>query len=494
MQDFKKNGAPQKEITSLTKICIDDFAIKKGKSYGTVMIDIDSHRIVDMIPSREYADVKVWLQTYPNINLVSRDGSATYRKAIADALPGAIQVSDRFHLLKNLTDYAKEYIKRELNTKVKVSIVNEQMTANDHANPEIKAIPNKPSEHKILAFKKKCEQIPILSASGYTKSAICKKLGLDVRTYHKHEFDTPIQIEKMALTSREIKHDQKVQQKMERVNEVRGLKSQGLSSREISRRVGLARGTISKYLKDTFNPSHAAYGEKSVGKLTIFENEIDSMLTQGIKGPAIYKQIQEKGYTGSLVNLRHYMSEWKRRQKQNSEKNCQILAPPLLAKKLVDEMPNGEIIDTSPNHHNQKEIISIERKNLLKFLYNTTENVKSVTAVQLDAVFEQYPSFLKIFSLVWDFKYIIASKDPELLDPWLERVQLSDIAEIKSFSEGIKLDYNAVKNAIELPYSNGLAEGSVNKIKVIKRIMFGRCSFTMLKIKTLCLSKFQCFN
>jgi transposase len=67
-------------------VCIDDFAIKKRETYGTVMVDIESRKIIDMIPSREYEDVKVWLETYPNIELVSRDGSATYRKAIKLAI------------------------------------------------------------------------------------------------------------------------------------------------------------------------------------------------------------------------------------------------------------------------------------------------------------------------------------------------------------------------------------------------------------------------
>ena len=61
------------------------------------------------------------------------------------------------------------------------------------------------------------------------------------------------------------------------------------------------------------------------------------------------------------------------------------------------------------------------------------------------------------------------------------------IREIDSFVEGLTRDLDAVKNAISLPQSNGLAEGSVNKLKVIKRIMYGRCSFDTLRRKTLAL-------
>lgn len=77
--------------------------MKKRKSYGTVMIDINTHRIVDMIESREYEVVSEWLKSYPSLEVVSRDGSITYKNAIKSAHPKSKQVSDRFHLLKNLT-------------------------------------------------------------------------------------------------------------------------------------------------------------------------------------------------------------------------------------------------------------------------------------------------------------------------------------------------------------------------------------------------------
>ena len=65
---------------------------------------------------------------------------------------------------------------------------------------------------------------------------------------------------------------------------------------------------------------------------------------------------------------------------------------------------------------------------------------------------------------------------------------------LNSFVNGINRDIDAVKNSITYPYSNGLAEGSVNKIKVIKRIMYGRCKFATLRLKVLLLEKFQIIN
>lgn len=72
---------------------------------------------------------------------------------------------------------------------------------------------------------------------------------------------------------------------------------------------------------------------------------------------------------------------------------------------------------------------------------------------------------------------------------WINKVRQTKIRELGSFANGIERDYEAVINAIDLPYSNGLAEGSVNKIKVIKRVMYGRCNFDTLRSKVIQLEK-----
>jgi len=66
-------------------VCIDDFAFRKRQTYGTIMVDIDTHRVVDLLASREVEDVAEWLRSYPNIRIVSRDGSVSYKSAIEQA-------------------------------------------------------------------------------------------------------------------------------------------------------------------------------------------------------------------------------------------------------------------------------------------------------------------------------------------------------------------------------------------------------------------------
>ncbi len=89
---------------------------------------------------------------------------------------------------------------------------------------------------------------------------------------------------------------------------------------------------------------------------------------------------------------------------------------------------------------------------------------------------------------------MLTNKNIEAFDKWIERAKNLNIPEINSFINGVERDMEAVRNAIKYEYSNGLVEGCINKLKVIKRIMYGRCSFETLKTKILQLEKMRLFN
>ncbi|WP_373266661.1 transposase [Hungatella hathewayi] len=104
---------------------------------------------------------------------------------------------------------------------------------------------------------------------------------------------------------------------------------------------------------------------------------------------------------------------------------------------------------------------------------------------QLDNVIERYPLIGMVHDIVKSFKNTLFSKKPDEVEKWMEDTEKAGIEQINSFINGIRRDIDAVKKAIELDYNNGLAEGSVNKLKVVKRIMYGRNSFALLKSKLL---------
>ena len=129
--------------------------------------------------------------------------------------------------------------------------------------------------------------------------------------------------------------------------------------------------------------------------------------------------------------------------------------------------------------------VLVERKWVTKLLYQPIEKLKELTESQVERVVKEYPIIGKLYDTVRSFKEIMFSQRVDEIDSWMEDARQSDIDEINSFVNGINKDLDAVKNSIRYEYNNGLAEGKVNKLKSIKRIMFGRCSFNLLRSKIL---------
>lgn len=131
----------------------------------------------------------------------------------------------------------------------------------------------------------------------------------------------------------------------------------------------------------------------------------------------------------------------------------------------------------------------VERQSLIQILYKPLNKIKKLTKEQLDKVIELCPKLKGIYNIVGSFRELVSSRDADKLTKWIDEAKVLGIDGINSFVNGIIRDINAVKNAIIYDYNNGLAEGSVNKLKVVKRIMYGRSSFDLLRKKVLRLEK-----
>jgi transposase len=95
---------PDEARASVVYLGIDDFSFRRGYQFGTILVDLESHRPIDLLPDRQAATAAAWMRDNPEIHVVSRDRSSTYASAASEAVPHAIQVADRFHVCKNLTE------------------------------------------------------------------------------------------------------------------------------------------------------------------------------------------------------------------------------------------------------------------------------------------------------------------------------------------------------------------------------------------------------
>ncbi len=404
------------------------------------MVDWDTHRIIDMIPSRESFEVSVWLSTYPNITMISRDGASGYASAGAKAHPDAVQVTDRFHLLKNLAEVVARYIKNKFPSRVEIEFhteYSEQMKAlYDTANR---------AQRIRYAHSKRKE--------GLTVQEIAYLLHAGIRTVEDYLSIPEDQIPEDKNIVRERQYDETIKRKESEIQHVRKLFDEGMTVAEIARSTHHTPKTIKNYLNSDFSPLNGHYDLKRCGKLTPFEQDIISMRSNGLTYTKIYESIKLKGYIGSVAAIRMFMQKERAHAKRSG-------------------------LQAGKNY--------IHRITLSQLVYRKLEDVKLITRDQYEALLKQYPELAALYGILRDFHRIVFSKKAEDLEQWIEQVShLDAVPELQSFIDGLKHDISAVKNAIMFDYNNGLAEGSVTKIKLIKRIMYGRNSFALLKAKVL---------
>lgn len=194
-----------------------------------------------------------------------------------------------------------------------------------------------------------------------------------------------------------------------------------------------------------------------------YTKSIDELLEQGMMTTEVEFCIRKDGYNGSTSTLRRYCSNWKKCKEDTKKPTDQV-------NQLYDVIPRNQI---------------------LKLLFHPKEKIKAISENQFKILFETYPSVDQVYQLIRGFHDVFNKKCCDVLYNWIVGATRLGIGEINSFINGIERDLLSVENAVKYEYSNGLAEGSVNKLKVIKRIMYGRCNFNTLKQKVLRLEEFR---
>ena len=229
------------------------------------MVDINTHRIIDLLPSREIKDVTEWLKSFPNLEIVSRDGSMSYNSSIKQADRSIIQVSDRFHLLKGLTDAARKHI----------------------------------------------------------TSIVSANIGIPVSASHYENTETTDywnRVQKDDLPTRE--HNENYRKKEKLVNRVKELTKAGKKRSEIAKEIGISYNTVTRYQSSTFNISNPLYNTTRNSKIKPFAETIKHMLESGYTFKEIEASIKKDGYTGASSTIRMFATR-ERKLIQETQKGVQ---------------------------------------------------------------------------------------------------------------------------------------------------------------------------
>ncbi len=256
-------------------------------------------------------------------------------------------------------------------------------------------------------------------------------------------------------------------QRQERYEEVRALHAQGVPLVQIARQLRMGRATVRRYATADVFPERAPHRRKP-SQLLPYVSYLEGRWAAGChNGVQLWKELQGQGYAGS----RRLIAQWV----------CQRRTEP------ASTTPHKHW--RSGNAHPTLEAMPAARRassrRLVWLLLHDPTELTPPEHAALAQMQERSPAIATAYALVQDFVQMVRTQTPSAFAPWLDAVAQSDLPSFQTFAEGLKQDEAAIVAALTLPWSNGPLEGFVNKIKTLKRQMYGRATFPMLRQRVL---------
>ncbi|KOF13200.1 transposase [Ensifer adhaerens] len=256
------------------------------------------------------------------------------------------------------------------------------------------------------------------------------------------------------------------QSRQEIFETLQALRQQGLTYSEIARRTGYERRSIANWLtsnaprdrnRAALNPTSPLYFETFLAECWKNGNRI---------GRHLFYDIKNRGYTGSRSNLERLLKVWR------EVENIQPGEPPpnVDVSEPVRDPDTGHVISSVV-----AAALCIKPRGLL-----TDRQARKVNALKQGST-----AFAIMRGLAMRFNGILRSRNSEALDEWIDDAIDTELTAIMRFASVLRRDIDAVKNAIELPWSNGQAEGQINRLKMLKRAMYGRAGPELMRARML---------
>ena len=410
---------------------VDDFSFRKGQVFGTILVDLERHQPIDLLPDRTSDTLVDWLEHHPGVEIISRDRATEYADGAARGAPAAIQVVDRFHLLQNL----REALQRLL----------------DQHQAALQAAQTPVTEPSVLAVPE-VSALPTMPAD----EAVTISPAVDAATEMPRSRHARLQSERRAR-----RHEHYIR--------VRELHAQGHSMHAIARQMQISRQTVRRFVRTDQFPEHSQRRTRK-RKLDPFVPYLSEQLAQGNNnGAALWRALRdEQGYSGS----RSHVSQRVARHRHV----CPVRPTTVRVRK-------GRPPATQPSPPPAPRRRSARQ---ISWLFVRPFDGLEVEEQQMLERRTQACSDIQVAStLGQSFIAMVKTRDYQAFDQWLADAQRSGVGELKSFAAGLERDGAAVRAALRLPYSNGQVEGQVNRLKLIKRMAYGRASFDVLRQRVL---------
>jgi DNA-binding NarL/FixJ family response regulator len=185
------HGAALPSVPLPEVVGVDDFALLKGRRYGTIIVDLERHRPIDLLEGRSAETLASWLKRHPDLRVVSRDRSTEYERAIEQGAPQAVEVLDRWHLLKNLRQSTERILEGNHTAISRITLTDRAEVDKKGALMEHTPAPRSSKEEAASAAYRerrlaRYRKVKKLREQGMSMMAICRTLGMSrgaVRRY-----------------------------------------------------------------------------------------------------------------------------------------------------------------------------------------------------------------------------------------------------------------------------------------------------------------------
>ncbi|MFD3760867.1 ISL3 family transposase [Streptomyces sp. NPDC058622] len=370
---------------------VDEFAFRRGRTYGTILVDVEAGRVVDVLPDRTSETFAAWLREHPGAEIICRDRASAYTRAVKEAAPDAVEVADRWHLLQNLAAAVEKTCHQHracLRKRV------DEVTSRIPEAPPLMQLPL----HEL-------PRTPILD-----------------RTRHRHA-------------------------------DVQELVAAGWTVSAIARRLHLDRKTVRRFRDADLDQLLASANERQpAGVLEPFKPYLNTRFTESlgqVSGSRLFLEICERGYRSSRQVVRKHLAALRA---GNAEP---IRADVPSPRKITSWIMRPQ--DTLP--------LELERRLL---------------EVRLAC-----PDIARACDLARAFAELLRHRRGFLLTEWIRQAELDAPKPVSSFAGFLRQDLHAVTAGLTLHWSSGIVEGHVNRVKTLKRAMYGRASFGLLRTRIL---------